>query len=201
MLTGQHDDGVASLHEALAAAVAAGDRIGEADAWGYLGYAALVAGRASEAFDRHNRALQIFIELGDRAGESAARNGCGTTLTVLGETERAVEQHRLSREIAAQIGDREGETEALLEGGWALYHMSKFDDALDSLVKARRLSDRTGNTWQQARAHDAIAHTAEAIGDSGLAQAHRRRALSSHPAMRPAGADRIAVKVVQAQES
>ncbi|HZM80498.1 MAG TPA: tetratricopeptide repeat protein, partial [Candidatus Limnocylindrales bacterium] len=195
VLTGRHDDGVASLRLALAAATESSDRIGEADALGYLGFAALVAGQPRESFNHHHRALQIFVEIGDRSGESSARNGCGSALTVLGETERAVEQHRLAHEIALQVGDREGEGEALIEGGWALYHMAKFEDALDSQVKALRLSERTGNTWQQARAHDAIAHACQAIGDTGSAHAHRLRALSLHPAMRPADADRIAVKV------
>lgn len=197
LLTGRHADGVRSLQDALAVCQQTADRIGEAGVRGNLGTAALVAGRWPEALDHYRQALRIFTELGDRAGEGVADNACGTALTASGEPGRALERHQRALATARDIGDREGEAEALIEGGHALHRLARFDDALAWHGDALRLAEKTGNAWQQARAHDGTASARVELGDPELARRHWQQSFALHTAMRTVDAGRVVVRLAE----
>lgn len=201
VMTSQPARGVRSLQQALAIARETADQVGEAYAVGNLGVAALIAGRPQEALDRHDQTLRIHTELGDRAGYSIAHCGRGAALAALGELAAAMEQYRLALASATETGEREDEAEALIGGGWVRYLRSRFEDALDWHVGALRVTEMTGNIWQQARAHDGIACTRDAIGDPETARAHRRRASALNVRTRVINADRIVVTLANARRT
>ena len=76
------------------------------------------------------------------------------------------------------IGDRGGQTEALNGAGETFLTIGQPAQAHGSFTAALTLTRRTGDRYQQARAHHGLARACHATGQQDQAQQHRQHALN-----------------------
>jgi tetratricopeptide (TPR) repeat protein len=154
---------------ALALARDSGYRESEALVLGTLGSIAERSGRLADALTHHRQSLELLREIGDRAAEGYALGQLGSVLEQLGRPEDALELHRQALSIAAELDDEHLTAELLNRLGATLLAAGRPGEALCHHDRALAITRRTGNRYQQARAHHGIAR---AGGGARAAQHH-----------------------------
>ncbi|SEC21166.1 DNA-binding transcriptional activator of the SARP family [Nocardioides exalbidus] len=154
-----------ALHESgLAAAVAAGDVVGEADSRHGLGEA-LTELDPEEAAVQLERARDLFALAGDRTGESDVESALGRLHESTGDYQRGITHTTRSLDLAREIGDASGTAVALNNLGW-LYsclgdHEASLGFCQEALEHYRRIGDRGGESY----ALDSAARAYLGLGD------------------------------------
>lgn len=169
-------DGVAVAGAAREASHRAGDREGEARAWGNLGNALREAGRVEEAIKALTCARDMYQAVGDYRDEGIAWNNLGLALQEAGQVEEAIDAHTRARDLHQAVGDRHGEGMAWNNLGLALREVGRVEEAIDAHTRARDLyqviGDRhlEGSTWNNLgvalRAAGRVEEAIEAYGKS-----------------------------------
>ncbi|WP_027943527.1 ATP-binding protein [Amycolatopsis taiwanensis] len=90
---GDLEGGLATLRQALAVAIEAGDRAEQAWANGYLGAVLMRLGRPEEALERARRSFALSVEISFWMGQASIRNLLGIILGRLGRHEEALSVH------------------------------------------------------------------------------------------------------------
>ncbi|MFI2511436.1 tetratricopeptide repeat protein [Streptomyces sp. NPDC018972] len=144
------DDWVAVAEAAREVAHRSGDRLGEANAWSYLGNALKEAGRAEKAVDAHNRARALYQDAEDGHGEAIAWNNLGIALRGVGRVEEAVDAHSRARALFEDAGDGHGEAIAWTNLGIALREVGRVEEAVDAHSRARALFEDAGDRHGEA---------------------------------------------------
>lgn len=128
----------------LAAAVRAGDRVGEYWAHNHLGEAYQASGRYDEAVDCHLRSLSIAAELEDGFGQAAALNDLGNAYLALGRFTEAVERLRQALVQCRSIEHPRNEGTAEVNLGMALLGLGRAGDAVEHVLNGLTIFRRIG---------------------------------------------------------
>jgi tetratricopeptide (TPR) repeat protein len=174
----------------LAAAVRAGDRVGEYWAHNHLGEAYQASRRYEEAVDSHLRSLSIAADLEDGFGQAAALNDLGNTYLALGRFAEAVEHLRQALVQCRAIQHPRNEGTAEVNLGAALLGLDQTGDAvehaLNGLTIFRRIGAGGSAGWalwtlgriraREGDVEDAIRCFREAVDTYGEAAHHYRGA-------------------------
>jgi tetratricopeptide (TPR) repeat protein len=95
-----------------------------------------------------------------------------------GRYQQAADHHRQALGLFREINNRGGETQVLNSLGEALLAAGQPDHARIQHDMALTLADQAGDRYEQARAHDGLAHTHHATGDIEQAHQHWQQALA-----------------------
>ncbi|TDU02462.1 tetratricopeptide repeat protein [Streptomyces sp. 846.5] len=169
----------AVLHQsAVAAAAAAGDRRGEADALCDLGRVRHATGGYRAAAELYEQALAVHQELGDRHGEANDLHELGRVRLLTGEIREAAALHERALAGFRALGDRLGEARALCDLGRARHSSGDSPAAVELSSQVldlyRTMGDRRG---EAAALHD-LAFILDETGDPGSAGKYYQEALT-----------------------
>jgi DNA-binding SARP family transcriptional activator len=152
-----------------------------------LGYVLAHAGRCREARDHLERSLVLRETVGD--------SHTGQTLTnlaivhrKLGQPVHALEHHARALESFRRSGDRSGESEALNDLADTLATTGPAREAYRRYAEALDVAVDTGNSYQQARAHEGLSRTGST---AAIRDEHRRRALAVYTQLGAPDAERL----------
>lgn len=177
---GRYPEALAVHTHALTAAVATGDRTGEAHARTGLGAVHCRVGRHEQAAEQHRRGLTLFREEGDRLGEAIALSNLGSIDEHLGRYEQAASHFRAGLDRYREVGDPVGEAAALTNLGLLDWHLGRYEQAAGShreaLDRYRQLDDKVGEAV--ALTNLGLVHDKQ--GDYEQAFDHQRQALTLH---------------------
>ncbi|MEN3360604.1 MAG: hypothetical protein V7637_4586 [Mycobacteriales bacterium] len=144
--TRAHHGYAIKLHrQAVAAARATGDRIGELTGLNGIGDIHRLQGRYEPATEHFEQALRIARPAGHRPGELTALVGLGHVSMLQGRYEQATDSYRQALEIGRATGNGTGELDALLGLGTIHRMQGSYDQATDSYQRALEIAWTTGN--------------------------------------------------------
>ncbi|MFD7700437.1 tetratricopeptide repeat protein [Streptomyces caelestis] len=158
------DDWIAVAEAARDAAQLAGDRLGEANAWSYLGSALRHTGQAEEAIDAHTRSRDLYQAAGNRHGEATAWNNHGLALQEAGRAEEAIDALTRARELHQAVEDRHREAMAWNNLGLALLDAGRAEEAIKAHSQARDLYQAVGDRHREATAWQNLGSALQTAG-------------------------------------
>ena len=158
------DDKITVCGVAREAAHRMGDRVGEAMAWDSLGIALQETGRAGEAIDAHNRALDLHQAAGDRHREAGAWNNLGVALRQAGRAGEAIDAHNRALDLHLAAGDRHREAMAWDNLGGVLGEAGRAGEAIGARTRARDLFQAVGDRHGEAIAWNNLGATLRQAG-------------------------------------
>ncbi|OIJ64431.1 ATP-binding protein, partial [Streptomyces mangrovisoli] len=164
----------------LAAARAAHDRPGEAQALADLASALRSAGRYEEAIDHYHRTVTICRELGDAEGRLRAVGNLGDAYLHSGQYAKAVEYSRRGLALDRKVGSVWGEGIALSNLGDAYQRLGRYDDAVRCLEQALTVLRAGGNRWVEGVTLDVLGTVHHRLGAHDRAVDHYEQALTAH---------------------
>jgi DNA-binding SARP family transcriptional activator/Tfp pilus assembly protein PilF len=148
-------DWAATMHTALDAALAAGDRAAQAHVRRSLAGAYHCLGRHDEALAELERTRELFAELGYAIEHAYLHSDFGAVLASLGRHDEAIEHYRQAHDLYRIIRHEKGQAAALEGIGWCHAQQGSLDDAIGLVEKAmalyRLLDDRNGESECWAR--------------------------------------------------
>ncbi len=162
---------------ALAAAEAAGDRLGQAYAHTAVGVANLRVGCYDTAHTHLLRASALFAESGATAWQARNHLTIGALFARQGRHDKARRQAELALSLYQGLGYRAGEAHALQNLGWHLAMLGAGPDAVVHCRRALDLHREVGNLVGEAHAWDHLGYAMHLTGDDTEAIACYRRAL------------------------
>jgi tetratricopeptide (TPR) repeat protein len=143
-----HAEALPAIERAVAAAVADGDRPGEARALQQLGMAHDRLGNQHGAVWYLERALAVWAEAGDETGTAATLVALGDALHRQGNSGHAVARYLEALHRFRGIGDERGAGEALFALGRTHRCLTRYETAREylesALMAARQSGDRPG---------------------------------------------------------
>ncbi|GDY32888.1 ATP-binding protein [Gandjariella thermophila] len=141
---------ITSHQLAVRAAVAAGDRYGEAWALNNLAHAGPAEYRRSDQELHYlTRALTIRREINDRHGLGWTQAALGYVARDRGEFERAIEYFTAALPLFLELDDRHGQAQMLAALGEAHLRLSRLDVALPYLEQAVETARDLDGSWIQ----------------------------------------------------
>ncbi|SEG95607.1 Predicted ATPase [Nonomuraea solani] len=148
-----------TLHrQALSAARAAADRLGEMEALIALGEIRHMQNRYETAIEDTSYALEIARAIGRRPGELRALNTLGMLRAVHGQYVQSGENFTKALNIARAVGHRTGELDALIGSGHIHRLMGRHEQAVDNLTRALDIAGTIGHRTGEARALLGLGH-------------------------------------------
>ncbi|MFD6566020.1 ATP-binding protein [Micromonospora profundi] len=150
---GRWPDLAAAQRTALAGAVRAGDRHGQANAHRDLARVLSRLGQVDEAARNYRQALVISEGLGDHTGQARTHRAFGAMLDWLGRYAESLDHGQRALALYRAAGHLAGEASARNAVGWAHAQLGQYAPALahceQALALLRRTGDRHGeaNTW------------------------------------------------------
>lgn len=123
--------------------------------------------------------------------------GLGTVYERLGPAARAVDQHEQALRIAEEIGDRHLAAELLNRYGDTLRSTRQPVDAIDAYRRALAVTGRTGDPYQQARAHHGLARALAGTGQVAAAGPHWEQALRRYARLGLPEAEQVRTALAQ----
>jgi tetratricopeptide (TPR) repeat protein len=185
MSKGRYEQAIRYMEQALDLNQRASNRDGVAYALNNLGGIHARQGRHEKAASHYRQALDLVRQTGNQTGEADALAGLGAVYRRQGHYGPAVEHLEQALALYRQTGDRDGEAGALNALGDAARAAGHPEPALDRHASALTLATDTGDRFQQARAHDGLAHAHDT-----LAHAHHTLAHADHTLAHKAEAGR-----------
>jgi tetratricopeptide (TPR) repeat protein/transcriptional regulator with XRE-family HTH domain len=176
-MTGDTEEAVALIEQALADYTDLGDRQGAANASRELGRLRYLHGRPTEALVLLHRALSVYEELGDRRGEANTLFDLGRAQHDSGNYAVSVALQERAREIHLDSGDRLGQADALWELGRVHHSSGDFTTACDLLEQALTLYQGLGNRNGEANLLWSLGRARRMTGEITTAADLFRRAL------------------------
>ncbi|WP_335988598.1 AfsR/SARP family transcriptional regulator [Glycomyces sp. MUSA5-2] len=155
-----------------------GDANGEAAILKNRGYIDYLQGRHRDAAACNVAALERYERLGDRNGQADSLNNIGWSLAQVGEYDAAERRCREALRLYGELGNGDGLAVCWDSLGYVYAARGEHAEAEDCY--ARALAFYEGPEGNRYRAADTLVHLAEnrtAMGDSGTARGHYRRAL------------------------
>jgi DNA-binding SARP family transcriptional activator/tetratricopeptide (TPR) repeat protein len=148
-------DWAATMHTALDAALAAGDRAAQAHVRRSLAGACHFLGRDDEALAELERTRELFTELGYATEFAYLHSNFGTVLASQGHYDKAIEHYRQAYDLYRVIHHEKGQAAALEGIGRCHGQQGRYHEAAACVEKAmvlyRLLDDRNGegNCWSR----------------------------------------------------
>ncbi|MFE7277584.1 tetratricopeptide repeat protein [Streptomyces sp. NPDC057623] len=150
---------------------------------------------ADEAVAMGKQVLALARAFGDRVSEANVLVSLGAVHREAGNHPEALEQLRQALDIMREIGNRFAEVDVLVELGATLREFNAPLEARQRCEEAAALADRLSDRYQQARAHDGIAHCHALLGDADSARAHWQEAHRLFTGLGAPEADDIATRL------
>jgi len=179
-MTGDTEEAVALIEQALADYEDLGDRQGAANASRELGRLRYLHGRPTEALVLLHRALSVYEELGDRRGEAHTLFDLGRALHDSGNHSASVALQERARAIHLDSGDRLGQAETVWELGRVHHSSGDFTTACDLLEQALTLYQGLGNRNGEANLLWSLGRARRMTGEITTAADLFRRALAAY---------------------
>jgi CHAT domain-containing protein/tetratricopeptide (TPR) repeat protein len=143
-----------------------------------LGQTVDVIGRTAEAVSLANRAIAVYDALQDPKGSASAR------LVLLRIQKTSLEEERTISgrivEDARRAGDRGLEADALHDFGDALFNENRFEEALETLTRARNLNHELGRFGNEGTVLNSLGRVYRAHGRLDEALKCQQQALALH---------------------
>jgi CHAT domain-containing protein/predicted negative regulator of RcsB-dependent stress response len=105
---GRYRQGMATLREAIATAIASNNRVAQASAFGAIGDLHLDQGNAELAVQYHEKSVAMFRELGNTIMVSVKLNNLGISYHLMGRPDRALDVYRENLALMEQLGYARG---------------------------------------------------------------------------------------------
>lgn len=176
-----HWDQALVLHRsALAAAVAADDRSGEAASLANLGAMQRLRGDHLAALESHRRGREVHRQLGDRLGEATAVHELGVTQRLMGEYAADLSHQEEARALYRAVGNRIGEANTQHELGTLHWLTGNLSASLAAQSEGLEIYRELGNDFGMSFAHNELAVVCRLLGDLPAAATHAARALDLH---------------------
>ncbi|WP_158883672.1 ATP-binding protein [Amycolatopsis anabasis] len=177
---GRYDQALGYHQQALAIAHDIDDHTLEGAALDNLGSDYERLGRYDQALPHHQQALDVAYHTRNRYLEGYALKSLGSVYERLGRYDQALAHHQRALEVAQQTGNRSLETEALNSLGETTRSCLSMDpaDTLDHHQRALDLAGKIGDRYEQARAHDGLAHAHQDLDHPLDARHHWQQALA-----------------------
>ena len=174
---GYFDEAITLHGRALAAALATGDTLAEANARRALGTMSnLAGGDLDEATDHLRRALAAYRAAGDRALAALALNGLGGVSLRRGDLTGALRQFEQALDGAP--ANWRTHCAVLVNLGRTLRTLGRLDEARDRLERVLELCASHGDRAVEANTHCVLADVHIRLGDEERALDHARRGLA-----------------------
>ncbi|MGW3661733.1 AfsR/SARP family transcriptional regulator [Streptomyces sp. NPDC005141] len=164
----------------LAAARAADDFWGEAQALADTAAALRGAGRLDETIDHLHRSMVAYRELGDTDGRVSAVANLGDAYLQTGRLGKAVEYSRRTLAVERAVGGAWGEGIALSNLGDAYQRLGRFDEAVDCLDQALTVLRAGGNRWVEGVTLDILGTVHRRLHHYADAVEYYHQALKTH---------------------
>ena len=178
LLARGHWDQSAGLHQAaLAAALQAGDRAGQAGALNELGILQRVTAGYPAAAASHQQALELYRGLGDRLGQASAVNHLGTVQRLTGDFPAAAASHQQALALYRDLGHRVGQALAINSLGTVQMRAGDYPAAAASYHQALDLFRDLGHPMGQAMVTGNLGIVQSRTGDYPASAASHRQAL------------------------
>lgn len=169
---------LALAQQAQAAARAAGDIRGEAEALNYVAYAYRQQSLLDLARTTGLESVRLFVQVADANGESQGYNTLGLIEADAGRFPEALEYHLKALAIRQRTGDKEGLSYSFNNLGNAYRNMGDYVRALEYHQQGLALKIELGNRFSESYSHHNIGLVYFAMGDYPNALAAYRRGLA-----------------------
>jgi tetratricopeptide (TPR) repeat protein/transcriptional regulator with XRE-family HTH domain len=174
---GHWDQASDQYQTALAAAIQAGDRPGEAGVLDELGLLHQISGNYPAASARLVRAVALYRELDDLPGQVYALNHLGLVQTDVADYPAAEASHRQALALARSIGDRLAEGVSLTDLGQVQQWTGDYAAAVASHEQALAMFRSLGSRFDEADALCELGFATCMMGDPETAAARHSEAL------------------------
>lgn len=164
----------------LAAARAAHDRAGEAQALTDRSAALRDSGSLEEAIAPLHEAMAIFRELGDAAGRASTVGNLGDAYLQTGHLHKAVEYTRRGLAIARATGNVWSQGIVLSNLGDAYQRLGRFEEAVDCLEQSLAILRAHDNRWVEGVTLDILGTVHRRLHRYDEAIEYYHQALKSH---------------------
>ena len=175
---GHWDQALDHFQQALDLYRQTGARAGVAHALANIGRVHGRSGDDDQALNNYQQALSLYREIGDRTGEAHTLGNLGAAYQRLGRYDQALDHHEQALTLEREIGDRRGQTTTLNDIGQTLRAAHRPAEALIPHQEALTMANASGERYEQARAHDGLAHAHHVLGDLHQARHHWQQALN-----------------------
>jgi len=133
--------------------------------------------RPAEALHHAEQAYRIHTDIGDARAIASALSAVGWYRARAGDHLGAVRDCRQALAAVEQIGDLPRQASTLHSLGYALHHLDRYEEAVDSYARAIELCTTVGEHFFAAQARTHLGDTYAAMGDGARAQENWRSAL------------------------
>ena len=164
--------------EARAAARAAGDVRGEAEALNYVAYGYRNQSLLDLAKQHAEESIRLYVSAGDAWGEAQGYNTLGLIEADAGRFPGALDAHLKALAIRERTGDKEGLSYSFNNLGNAYRHLGEYEKALEYHAQGLALKIELGNRSSEAYSHHNMGLVFLAMGNLPEALAAYRRALA-----------------------
>jgi DNA-binding SARP family transcriptional activator len=161
---GHWADWTGTQREALRAAEAAGDRLGQIHAHRALGRATARFGDMEAAEAHLTSALGLASLLGDRLAQARSLNDLAWVFEVSGRYEDALDSSSRALEFFRELQHALGQAEALNAVGWYLALCGDYPQALTHCQQALSLLQELGHRYGEAGAWDSLGYIHHLLG-------------------------------------
>lgn len=176
-----HWDQAITLHRsALAAAIATGDRAGEAMSLANLGAMQRLRGDHLAALESYRRGREVHRQLGDRLGEATAVHELGVSQRLMGEYAADLSLQEEARTLYRSVGNRIGEANTQHELGTMYYLIGNLTASRAAQSEGLEIYQELGNEYGMSFAHNELAVVCRLQGNLLTAATHAARALDLH---------------------
>jgi tetratricopeptide (TPR) repeat protein len=177
--SGNGTDGLALHSDARQAAIAAGDRHGEALALLGIGTVLMQVCRLKPAVESLTESAEMFRQQNDLIGEGRALNTLGVAHRTGGRLAAAVPYHHAALRLFRRAGEPSGEGHALASLGAAARQLGRSAEAVDYNEQALEVYRRAGDRCGQARALNNLGMAEVELGRLELALGHLEQACAA----------------------
>jgi len=169
---GQYRQALATLNDAIAAAIAANDRAVHAGALGGIGDVYVSQGNAELAVHYHQKAIDMFRDLGNTPMMSMTLNNLGISYMLMGRSDRALEVYRENLALMERLNYTRGINISRLNIAAVLLNLGRHDEAAQILGELLSVYERTDDSNSRANVLRLLAEVAERRGDLSGALGH-----------------------------
>jgi DNA-binding SARP family transcriptional activator len=177
-LRGHWDQALALHQTALAAALRAGDRPGQARALMLLCAVQVMTNDLAAAMATSQQALAVYRDLGDRAGQADAINSLGFVHELTSQYPLAADCHQQALTLFRDLGHRRGQAEALSGLGLVYSLTGNYPAAAASTEQALQLFSDVGHRLGQSSALIELGTVQKLSGDYPAAATTLQQAMA-----------------------
>jgi len=177
MVEGRYSDARIHLDGALALALKAGDRGGQARVLNLLGILAFSNGDLGGARAAIDRSLALSLEMEDRWGTASCLINLGIIANMRKDYTEARARYEESLALCRLISDRRGMANCVNNLGFIAEALGEYGDARRLYEEGMDIYEQIGYRWGAANTRVNIANATAALGDPAEAERHLAIAL------------------------